>query len=90
MLFLKYSFTFFAGYSTENALAEGGRYDSLVQSFRKVLINQPYYNMNKDQSDNQLHVAGGVIYVNNLVPATEKESFLHYNQLDGIIILGSI
>lgn len=84
MFILKYSFNFFAGYSTENLLADGGRYDALAQSFRNVIINRPYYNMNmnNNQGEKQLHVAGGVIYVNNLVPAMEKESYSHDNQLD--------
>jgi len=70
--FIHQSEGFLHGEITNNELAKGGRYDALVQSFRKVIINQPFRKVGDDDRQNQ-HVTGGVIYVNNLFRFIEKK-----------------
>lgn len=53
-------------------LVKGGRYDALVQSFRNVIINQPFRQVCDDDRQNH-HVTGGVIYVNTLLPFIDKK-----------------
>jgi len=62
----------FHGEITNNELAKGGRYDALVQSFRKVIINKPCRALTDDDRQNQ-HVTGGVVYVNTVLGFIDKK-----------------